>query len=304
MNNEYRKQFCKINNLPIKMFESPVFESRISLMDKQYNTFELLRLFESEISEFKNIEEYLAFYNQFKETVITHITNKDSYKEFNSKDFNIYKNSTSSIRKQSLYQPSRDGKYFLSFDLTEANFNAMKYFDNDLIDGKDSYEEFISQFTDKQHLIKSKYVRQVIFGTCNPSRQATIEKYLMTLVYNEVSKKYDDSYIVHFSEDEIVLELKEDPELEKNVLSIAKENGFKIKVEKFKLIKIDGTDGYIKVRPDNSIKLKCANALMVPFIIRTIENSETEELDKVFIHEGFQCKFVEAPTISVPELNY
>lgn len=304
MNNEFRKQFCKINNLPIKIFNSPVFEDRLELLDPIYNTKALLETFEREITEFKNIEEYLAFYNQFKENVIQHILNKPEYELFNSANMNVYKNDLSTVKKQSLYQPSRDGQYFLGFDLSQANFNAMKFFNKELVDKCDSYEDFIRQFTDKEHLIKSKYIRQVIFGTCNPSRQTTIEKYLMTFICDEILKKYEISDIVHFSEDEIVISAKNDDELVSNILNIADTMGFKIRNEQYKLIKIDGMDGYFKVFKDGTYKLKCANSLMVPFIIRKITDSELKESDKIFIHEGFQCKFVEIPNIQIPALKY
>lgn len=304
MNKEFRKQFCKIYNIPIKIFDSPIFEDRMELLDPIYNTKALFAIFEKEVSEFKNLEEYLAYYNQFKENVIQHIISKPEYAALNSKNMNDYKNEFSNIKKQSLYQPSRDGEYFLGFDLSQANFNAMKFFDKNLVDDCDFYEDFVRQFTDKEHLINSKYVRQVIFGTCNPSRQVTIEKYLMTFICDEILRKYNVSDIVHFSEDEIVISVKEDKELVSNILKIANAMGFKIRIEQYKLIKIDGMDGYFKVFQNGTYKLKCANSLMMPFIIREITNTELTESDKIFIHEGFQCKFVDTPSINIPTLEY
>lgn len=304
MNKEFRKQFCKINNLPIKIFDSPIFESRMELFDSIYNTKFLYSIFEKEIQDFKSLEEYLEYYNQFKENVIQHILKKPEYEALNSANMNVYKNEFSNIKKQSLYQPSRDNQYFLGFDLSQANFNAMKFFNSNLVDNCSSYENFIRQFTNKEHLINSKYIRQVIFGTCNPSRQVTIEKYLMTFVCSEILKKYDISDIVHFSEDEIVIAIKEDAELVSNILGIAKSMDFKIRVEQYKLVKIDGMDGYFKIFKDGSYKLKCANSLTIPFIIRKITNTDVTELDKVFIHEGFQCKFIDTPHIEVPTFIY
>ena len=304
MNKEFRKQFCKINNIPIKIFDSPIFEERIELLDPIYNTKSLLEVFSREVSEFKNIEEYLAYYNAFKESVIQHIINKTEYEAFNTTDMNVYKNKLSSVKKQSLYQPSRSGQYFLGFDLSQANFNAMKFFNKNLVDGYETYEDFIRQFTDKEHLINSKYVRQVIFGTCNPSRQTTIEKYLMTFICEEILKKYEVSDIVHFSEDEIVISAKNDDELTQNILNIADKMGFKIRNEQYKLVEVEGMDGYFKIFKNGTYKLKCANSLMVPFVIRKITNSEIKESDRIFIHEGFQCKFVETPSIQVPTFEY
>lgn len=304
MNREFRKQFCKIYNIPIKIFDSPVFDDRMELLDSVYNTKAFYESFKNEVAEFKNLEEYLAYYNSFKENVIQHILAKPEYTLFNNANMNEYKNELSNIKKQSLYQPSRDGQYFLGFDLSQANFNAMKFFNKNIIDGFDSYEEFVAQFTDKKHLINSKYVRQVIFGTCNPSRQVTIEKYLMTFVLKEILDKYEISDIVHFSEDEIVISVKEDNELVSKILEIADSMGFKIRVEQYRLVKVDGTDGYFKIFKDGSYKLKCANSLMVPFIVRKITNTEPLETDKIFIHEGFQCKFVDTPSINIPTFIY
>ena len=60
MNREFRKQFCKIYNIPIKIFDSPVFDDRMELLDSVYNTKAFYESFKNEVAEFKNLEEYLA----------------------------------------------------------------------------------------------------------------------------------------------------------------------------------------------------------------------------------------------------
>lgn len=304
MKKEFRQHFCKIYSLPIKIYDSPIFESRLELLKDLYGINHLIELFEKETACFKDFGLYLKEYENAKDLTIKHIQEKTSYQSFISTDFSKYKTPNIQIKKQNLYQPDNNDTYFLGFDLCQANFNSLKYFDKDIIDSKDTWEEFFSQFTTYEHLIKSKYIRQVICGACNPSRQVTIEKYLMFFVYEEIKKYFKDEDIVHFSEDEIVIQTKSHPQLEKNIIEISKQIGFKIRIEKYKLIKVSGADVYFKVFEDGQIKLKCGNSLIIPFILRGIDDKPYKDEDFYFVHEGMKAKLMEAPQIYVPLLKY
>ena len=304
MKREFRELFCKTYQLPIKVFDSPIFESRIESLDPIYGTFEKIKTFEKDIKKFKDIEHMMAEYNAFKERVIQNIKSKPGYDRLINGDMRAYTIPNLQAKKQHLYKPEHDGQYFLGFDLIQANFNAVKFFDPEILDLKDTYEDFISQFTNVQSFIDSKYVRQVIFGACNPGRQILIEKFLMYYVYQEIMKSYTNDDICHLSEDEIVLKVKEDKPLEERILAIAEKHGFKIRVEKYKLVKVSGCDAYFKVFKDNSFKLKCANPLVAPFIARAINDDPVEEYDKYFIYEGYLSVLKEHPQIYVPLLKY
>ena len=43
-----------------------------------------------------------------------------------------------------------------------------------------TWEEFLKSFGASDYLVKSKYVRQVIFGACGPSKGITAQTKLMT----------------------------------------------------------------------------------------------------------------------------
>ena len=58
--NEYRSDFCKIYSLPIKIFSSPVFESRIELLDELYNTKKLMSSFEKDIKTTKHLSQNIT----------------------------------------------------------------------------------------------------------------------------------------------------------------------------------------------------------------------------------------------------
>lgn len=302
--NEYRSDFCKIYSLPIKIFSSPVFESRIELLDELYNTKKLMSSFEKDIKRYRNYEAFIAEYNEIKETIIQHIKNKKEFSNFVNIDLSKYSSGTLPQKKKDLYKASNQNEYFLGFDLSQANFNAVRFFSPDIIDNKSTYELFIRQFTDLEYFINSKYIRQVIFGMCFPLGQVTIERYLMSFIYSKILNLGLQSRLVHFSDDEIVLSIKENEELEKQVLDLEKELGIKIKIEKYKLIKVNGADIYIKVFNNGKILVKCATSITIPFVIRAIKDSNIEELDKHFVFEGYESMFIDIPNLFVPLLKY
>jgi hypothetical protein len=141
-----------------------------------------------------------------------------------------------------------------------------------------------------------------VFGNCNPSRQVTIEKYMMNYVMEIVLKYVDTKYVQTYMNDEIVFELTNDYRLIDLLSAVDKtveQYGFNVHAEVYKLSKIPNTDFYVKKFLDGSYEFKCANSLFYPFIIRAYNGEEIQENDLIFYHEGYLSKFVEIPKIEV-----
>ena len=99
-------------------------------------------------------------------------------KQFIEDDMNKYAVTHTDLPTKDIFKPSNDGKLFISIDMRKANFSALKNYDSGIFDSVDTWEEFISRYTDNKHIINSKYIRQVILGNCNPKRQVTYENIL------------------------------------------------------------------------------------------------------------------------------
>jgi hypothetical protein len=298
-----KKRFCKDFNIPIDLFQEPYFSERLKLFDKQFNTLELWDLYINETSVFKTDEEYFAYYNKFKDTVINHIQNKLEYKDFIICNMDIFKIPKYEIGGKSVFNENNIGKTLVSIDLTEANFNALRYFNELLVDNTNTYKEFISQFTNLEHFKKSKYIRQVIYGNCNPKRQTTIEHFMMNFIMEELLKYINISAIKSFMCDEIVFEWNEKIE-EVNIIlqklyKIAIKYDFKIHHEIYELRKISNSDIYVKYLNDNSVDFKCVNPLFYPILIRQYQHDKIQGNDLIFYHEGYLSKFIEIPKIEV-----
>lgn len=301
-----KERFCKDCNIPIRIFREPYFEDRILLYDSQYHTIEKWSTFIKELEKYENEQEYFEEYNRIKDTAINDIKKSDGYNRFINHDMNEFRVKHNDLPSKDVYKPSNVGRKFISIDMKQANFNALKYYSEDIFDNAATWEEFISKYTDNKHIITSKYIRQVILGNCCARRQVTYEKYLMSQVliylldHNMIIK--DDVEV--FSNDEIVIGVHDKTsKLHNNLSIVIKQFNFPLSIVEYILCDISGTAGYCQERilePGGAdIVLKCANTYNLPFILRYLNKQDVTECDKVFMQEGKLAKFIETPKIEV-----
>lgn len=296
-----RKRFCKDCGIPINIFHEPYFSDRLDLFDKFYNSIEKWTIFCEELQHrYKNEEEYFAEYNKVKDDAINFIKNSEGYQRFNEMNMNNFKIDTHGISGKDIYHPSNDGKKFISIDMEKANFSALKYFSEDIFDNKKSWYGFLLKFTNNEHILQSKYIRQVILGNCNPKRQITYEKYLMSLVLKDLLFiGVDLNDVVFFSNDEIVFTLTEKYLKNPKICNYKSKWDFPLTFKCFLLKKVNGAEGYLKFFSDINVDFKCVSHHTLPFIIRYLLYQDINEYDKVFYHEGLLAKFIEVPEISI-----
>ena len=238
---KFRQRFVKDYNLPINVFDDNLFEYYIQL----YDFFPYLRYKET-IEKIENeydgcVEKWLEYCASVRDNAINGVMETEEYKNFNSMDLNQY-NFTPICGEHSCYTEETNGKRFLSIDLRKANFQALKYAG---VVSDATYEQFIHRFGGDDYIANSKYLRQVIFGKMNPSRQIKIEKYLMSKVHEtikDVTTKYGLT-IFSMNSDELIFEIPEEfynncqedeniRELINDIYNLVGENiGVEIKVE-------------------------------------------------------------------------
>lgn len=301
-----KQRFCKDNKVPLQLFVSPYFEERLKLFGFSDKWEEFLTVLE----DFESVDAYLEYYNQVKDNIIDYIKNSEAYQKLNSDDMNNY--SKFQIRQSDVYKESNIGKKFISIDMKKANFSALvKYAKDTRTKFFDSfnYDEFMKQFTKYDYISNSKYIRQVVFGNCNPKRQIIYESYLMSnFLYKLIDTNLvSESDIYSMCSDEIVISVSD----ELNVSEIKRFcddfNEFPISFEYFTLFKLVNTQAYIKqplTVDKNSIVvsmpiLKCVNPYDAPFIYRFMNNEPYQPNDCVFMFENKLAKLMETPNITI-----
>lgn len=300
-----KERFCKDYKIPINLFQEPYFTERINLYDKVYGTISKYERFINAMKKYSTEQDYFEEYNRTKDVAIDFIKGTEAYQRFNTEDMNKFAVDNRGISKHDIFKPSNDGKLFISIDMVKANFSALSHYDSSIFGGAETWEEFISRFTNNDHIINSKYIRQVILGNCNPKRHITYERYLMSKVlYILENCKYIDN-VVFYNDDEIVLDMSNNFLSRYEFEKFCRMFGlvFPLRFEYFTLHKIGGIDGYAKCfRSDCGaprVEFKCIDGYSLPFIMRKYLGEVITENDKVFYHNGYLAKYIEIPNVEL-----
>lgn len=315
-----KQRFAKNNNLPITVFQNPYFIQRLSLCEHlpQYrNCKEKFDLFCRELMTFHDEQHYFEYYNRIKDTAMSYIKENEVWQEFNNTNISVLfaDEVQDSFNSRNLYIEDNHEHYFISIDMKQANFSALKHFNQNyakshkqLFDGYENWADFLAQITDCRHITESKYIRQVILGNCNPKKQTKYEKALMSILATKLKKATYQVFSV--TTDEIIIEadgfdIKDAESLKEKVkndyaadLMMEPEM---LKVEFFKLEKIQNTSGWMKVNPNiqhiknkiEGIEFKCIDGELFPQIVKYFIGNTILDEDLVFYHNGRLARFLE-----------
>ena len=304
-----RKKFVTDCKLPIKIYEEPYFSYQMNLFDKHYDCLTKYKCFIDSLKNFSTEEEYFNYYNSIKETMMTTISTNPHFIEFNEHNMKyttdyITKISQYGFRTKDIFKESFIGKRFISIDIIKANFNALRYYNSAIFDNAETYEEYISKFTNNKHIINSKYIREVIFGIkkCNPEKQIAFEKYLMSILTLNVLSIIDiKDNIVFFSNDEIITNMTSQ-EIDNIKQTFNEYMAVPIRIEDFILkgvYKDNEIIAYIKEFTNGTISIKKYQSLYLPIVIKIINKEPIIDYDLVFDYNNNICKLIETPNIYI-----
>ena len=316
-----KQRFAKDIGVPIKIFVEPYFSNMLDLYEEHYGARTKWNQFLALLENFRNEEEYFAMYNRVKDDAINYLADNPEMKYFcETEDMKQFAPKFS-YPSNSVFKCTNVGKHFVSIDMVKGNFTALRHYNPDIFGGKETYEEFIGVFTNGcDHLTRSKYVRQVVFGNRSPKRQLTYERYLMEQVLSEIfaRTKILGKNVAYLGTDEIVLDISSyissDGQLDtkfqemlNRAIDVSKANGINVRHEYFHLYRIKGTnDGYMRKyefeTAHKGVDFKCVEADEMPFVIRAYKQEPIEDSDLVFVYNGKLAKLLEAPQIEFTDV--
>ena len=315
-----RRRFVRDCNIPINIYKEPYFTLRMSTLDPVYQATIKYEKFLTEVNGFGNIRTYLDFYSQVQNNAIRGIKKSAGYKELADSylERTKVKDELLEISPTNIYNISNHGRSFISIDIKHANFHTFKFMDKDIL-GVDTYEEFITQYCGEgfDHIIDSRYMRQVIFGNCNPKMQARISKYIVSILIEEIIiPMYGLDKIVQYTTDEVVISVEDKmqvkilkiDELYNRIEEFKVEYGVELKMNLFELHNIKNTDFYIKdsltsTHPEFELELKKVDVESVPFVVRAILGQEVTDNDKIVNHDGKIAKLIDYPNIDLSDFK-
>jgi len=304
MTQETLKRFANDYNLPIQFFDEKLFGYFMNTYDDVLDIASKYNMLQTAINKCGSEHAFLEYSNNLKNSIIDAILETDAYKQYNDQnniDFTTLKGNVSRFalpqqmngftycKSANIFNTRNAGKEYISIDLRKANFQAMKYYNKDLVFNAENYEDMIGQFTDLEYFKKSKHLRQVIFGNLNASRQIVIEKYITYTMLMALAENCDvtPEDVLVFTTDEIVLRNDKNFSVEKirEILNPVAD----AKVEKFLLVQIANKDFYVK-------EIETADGIDVEFkkvprpyfaqVFKKYFNKPITDEDKLFVFEG------------------
>lgn len=270
-------RFINDYKLPIQYFDPLNFDSQLELFEADYQSF---TKWSNMVDEIRNrfhgdAEAFLNAYYRDRDKIITNTQINPAFEAFNNGPMDAYViKDKPKIPKTNIYNEENNGKTFISIDMKQANFHALRKVNPDIVFGADTYEEFLEKGADirSPYIKGSKYFREVVFGQLNPSRHITVEKYYIVMMLKNIinSKEVQnlcpltEDNAVFLSNDEIIFSITKPLALDiwedlRNAILACSIDGFEFRVELFKLegysLWTDDdykerkkvTDGYVKI---------------------------------------------------------
>lgn len=322
-NKDLANRFVKDYKLPIQLTDEKYFFYFLDLYEDIFSSKtkyeKLCKLIEERFDSSPVL--FLNEYYNIRNEIILSTERNEAYLKFNNMPMDRFSIPKRNITSNDVYNESNIGKWFVSFDLKKANFQALKYVDKQIVLNTNTYEEFIQKFTDIYYVSESKYTRQVVFGKLNPKRQITVEKFIINEIYEHIIKHYCDDTCVSFSQDELVFKVDDSfngdlaqiynlmNSLEMLVMGIKNKLGFDIRCELFTLYdvrlscdKFKRSAYYLKdsyyFSDDIKVFSNKKTLTKVPMtyyaiVYKLLNGIELQEEDYHFDYEGLDCRYCE-----------
>ena len=286
---KFLERFKKDYSLPIPLSDPRYFDYYLKTIDKYFQSIEKFNTF-LEVYNENFLDNSMILQNK----IIKDIQNSDFYQFY--LNWNIPSVNFNNL--DILYRLENENCWFVKIDLVKANYQALKYvgkYNKDISLLKNTYEEFIQQYTPYKYFQESKKFRQVIFGSLNPKRQQKIQKLLMNQIYSIISENALLNDLVLAGPDELIFKINENfvPKIKQH-LSLLYDTDIDLHIEPFqlKILKSKFSNFYI-CEYKNKVKFKHVPLTLFMQVYKKYINEPLQEEDLLFFDGNFIAKYIE-----------
>jgi len=311
LTDQTRRRFVKDFSLQIPVLTDPYFEYYLELYDPLYSTEGYYKLLVDAVNHYGGEEQFFVAGADLRDRIISHVENKPRYQAFakNEDDFiGKMKVRDLGVRQEGIYHAGNADTLFISIDIKTANFQSLRYFDADFVDGCASYEDFVGRFTDHPaYFAKSKNLRQSIFGKLSPTRQQHINRWMLNHVLQSVIEAgIPEERLRLLGSDELIVVSSEKDFVSDWELTSTNHTGslfrryrdkvegaFNLRVEPFWLRRIHPDhDFFVKEWDGATPKFRNVPVFVLPQVIKYYFGKPVEEYDLMFMHEDKVARYL------------
>eukprot|EP00818_Percolomonas_sp_WS_P009905 CAMPEP_0117439660 /NCGR_PEP_ID=MMETSP0759-20121206/2678_1 /TAXON_ID=63605 /ORGANISM="Percolomonas cosmopolitus, Strain WS" /LENGTH=322 /DNA_ID=CAMNT_0005231379 /DNA_START=5 /DNA_END=973 /DNA_ORIENTATION=+ len=307
-------QFLKESSLPIPVPSEPHFSHFLNLYESHLQS-------KSKYDTFTMEQKVSSSAQEVRKEVVSHVEKNQAYQQFiasSLESFTMDQNFVAQFKfVGSIYSKMFENQYFVSIDMKKGNFTSMQFVDPRIVDNADTYEQFLSKFTDNEHVIRSKKIRQVIFGHLEPKKQQTVQKKIMEQLMRLIvdSGLFTAEQFKVFTNDEIILQCDSRRHLRDmipklhHLFATARVNDtpfskVQLHVEAFLLTSISAASGKTlgfkkefvlsdqeenEGKPQPEFVLKGVPAFLYAQVYKQCIGEPIQKMDRAFLHQKILC---------------
>lgn len=302
---QLRGRFIEDFQLPLTTVEDPYFDKQIHLLEDSFGAATKYLELMCTIRDYfnGNPQAFLEHRRSVKDKILSEILASEGYKAMLA-DKSPLEDYTPLVGARELYTEEQDGGMFISFDMVKANFQALRYVDPSIVRDCETWEEYVSKFTDIPYIAAAKQVRQEVLGKLNGKRLAAIERRIANDFAKVLVERYGDKFtLFSIKTDEIIMKFNgKEKEFEKFEINNEEFQGFKFRANKFKLnmrvfkrafsekrIVVYEKEDYLNA---HRRILKAVPATYYPQVYKLLNGMKINDCDLVFAHDHELAKFM------------
>ena len=288
---EFRKIFCEDFKLPIKIYDSPLFEYYLNLYEYDLDISSKFKIFTDTMKEFKTPQTFSDEWHRIKNSIVADIDATPEFQEFVASP--SYQ-SPFKVERGNVFNHKYSGSRVISIDLIEANFNSLKFFNPNIVFNCKNFEELVSRYSKLPYYSKVKIFRQVVFEKLHANRQQGIQRKMMDSILSDLFKIYPNLDLRMPSSDEIVIPLSGiQADFENTIKKIVSDHSLNniLRVEPYEMLHI--CDDYFYQKFDNGkIRLRNVPSPFYTSFLKKAKGLELSDEDLYFHFEGRLAKFI------------
>jgi hypothetical protein len=289
----FREAFCEDFKIPIKIFDSPLFEYYLDLYEHDMKISEKVRLFNSCLSDYQTIDKFKDEWHRIKKQIVAGISATAALKNLVA-DNSGYQ-SPYRVERGNPYTHAFKGVDCISIDLISANYNCLRNHDASIVLGTKNFQELVAMYSGNPYYANVKIFRQVVFEQLSPTRQQSLQRKMMDSVLAELYAVKNDMYLRMPSNDEIVIPLwKDQSTLREKIKEVTSSHALSpiLRIEEFTVEHIFD-DLFFKKFTDGRIQLRKVPSQHYPRAFKMAKGLPVTDNDLHFVFEGRRAKFSE-----------
>lgn len=199
--------FRKAFNLPIPILDPTYLQYFCQLYDSMYDSVRKYNVFKLSID--KHQFRFYKFHTDIQNKMIDMIIKTSGYDRLQK--FNFSSNQLDTLPRKMLYDSApKQWEYYISLDIIKANITVAYRFDNTVLNGASSWDEFVEKFTNEPFFKEDKHLRQTVVGKMSVGKFVGLERIEMKKMQDTVNKLFSDRQIFALNNDEIIISSSEE----------------------------------------------------------------------------------------------